>query len=106
MQVDAVGDVKEDLLKLAWQVAVPHEPCVRGERSLIEADADHFVPVRCLVFPGSALSCQVPWPGQHGGMGRLAAAAKAKVSGSDCQNSGSSNLNCGSADRRDASHAS
>ncbi len=67
LQVDAVGDVKEDLLKLAWQAAAPHEHCVRGKRSLIEADADHFVPVRGLVFPGSALFCQVPWPGQHDG---------------------------------------
>ena len=67
VQVDAVCDVEEDLLKLAWQVAAPRERRGRGKRGLVEADADHFAAVGGPVFRGSAPSSQVPWSGQHGG---------------------------------------
>jgi hypothetical protein len=67
VQVDAICDVKEDLLKLAWQVAAPRERRVRGKRGLVDADTDHFAAVCRPVFPGSAPSSQVPWSGQHGG---------------------------------------
>src|SRR5215470_11313880 len=41
--VAAVGGVEEDLLELAWQVAVPRQAGRGGQRAPFDADPDHVV---------------------------------------------------------------
>ena len=47
---DAVRGVEENLLKLTRQVTAPHQAGCGGQRAFLEADGNHVVAIRRLIW--------------------------------------------------------